>query len=119
VKITAPFALIGLQIAVVAMPVATASSATLDAGQSKAVQIVADATLIDAQCQSINANFGLAFKYAEEHGIDAADIMPVGSRRAEFQTAYRQRIKTTPPEELCGALISNYNRSFPGLFTGR
>lgn len=118
-KITPPFALIGLPIALLAMPVATASSASLDASQAKAMQIVADATLIDAQCRSVNANFALAFKYAEEHGIDAADIMPVGSRRAEFQTAYRQRIKTTPAEELCGALISNYNRSFPGLFTAR
>ena len=117
-NIIAACALIGFPIALLAVPV-TASSATLDAGQSTAMQIVADATLIDAQCRGINANFGMAFKFAEEHGIEAVDIMPVGSRRAEFQTAYHQRIQTTSPEELCGPLAARYNQSFPGLFTNR
>jgi hypothetical protein len=118
VNITARFAPIALPIALLAMPIA-ASSATVDSGQSTAMQIVADATLIDAQCQGINANFGMAFKLAEGHGIEAADIMPVGGRRAEFQTAYHQRIQATSLEELCGPLVSRYNQSFPGLFTNR
>ncbi len=117
-NITAPLARIALPIALLAMPVA-ASSATVDAGRSTAMQIVADATLIDAQCHGVAANFGMAFKFAEGHGIEPVDIMPVGSRRAEFQAAYHQRIKTTSLEELCGPLVSSYDQSFPGLFTSR
>ena len=83
------------------------------------VQMLADVTLIDAQCRSMNASFGPVLRYAAEHGLHPVDIMPLGGRRAEFQAAYTRRLNTTSPEELCGQLARQYDQEFPGVFTAR
>ncbi len=61
------------------------------AASDNAMQVVADATVIDAECRTTNTMFGLVFRYGEEHGIQTVDVMPLGRRRREFETALNQR----------------------------
>ena len=96
-----------------------AGSAPLPQGQTRAIQMLADVTLVDSQCKKVNANFGVAFGYAQEQGVHPADIMPLGRHRAEFQSASDRRLSTMPLNELCGSFTLQYERDFPGLFAER
>jgi len=80
---------------------------------------LADVTLIDSQFRSINASFGMVFQYAEKHGVDPIDIMPLGRPRNEFQAAYNERLAATTHDELCDRLARQYVQEFPGMFTAR
>ena len=118
-KTVRPFAIIGILLAGLACASSSVPAAASSASQSQAIEVLADVTLIDAQCRTLNATFGMAFSYAEAHGVHATDIMPLGTRRAEFQAAYDRRAKATPHDELCGSLAHQYDQEFPGLFTAR
>ena len=89
------------------------------AAADDAMQVVADATVIDAECRTTNTIFGLVFRYGEEHGIQTVAIMPLGRRRREFETAFHQRLTTTPHEEICGSLQARYSQKFPDWFQAR
>ena len=94
-------------------------SAPLPQSQTRAIQVLADVTLVDSQCRKVNADFGVAFRYAEQQGVHPADVMPLGRHRTAFQAASDLRRDTTPLEELCGAFMLQYERDFPGLFADR
>jgi len=68
------------------------------------VQFLADVTLIDSHC-TVNASFGIAFQYSQLHGLDWADIMPLGRLRSEFQSAFYHRLRTASKDELCGSMV--------------
>jgi hypothetical protein len=94
-------------------------SGPLPHNQTEAIQVLADVTLIDSQCRKVSADFGLAFRYAEEQGVRGVDVMPLGRRRASFDAASEHRLGTTPVAELCGSLLQRYVQNFPGLFAQR
>lgn len=94
------------------------SAATTEPGQN-VMQMLADAVAIDAECGTWNTMFGVVFRYGEEHGIHAVDIMPLGKRREEFQAAYSRRMGTTARNELCGPIQERYHRLFPDWFSRR
>lgn len=118
-KTVVPFAAVGIALAILASASSSMTSAAGSTIQSQAIEFLADVTLIDAQCRSLNATFGMAFTYAEGRGVHATDIMPLGARRAEFQAAYDRRARSTPHDELCGSLARRYDQEFPGLLTAR
>ena len=115
---TIPWLIAGAPIVLLALA-SPSSPAPLPPSQTKAVQLLADVTLIDSECRKVNANFGVAFRYAEEQGVHAVDIMPLGRHRAEFQSASDRRLSTTAPDELCGSFMLQYERDFLGLFAER
>ena len=89
------------------------------AGDGQAMQLLADAVVIDAQCNSANTVFGAVFRYGEAHGIRLTDVMLLGKRRGEFLRAYDNRVASTPREEICGSLLARYQQAFPDWFVSR
>ncbi len=63
-----------------------AHPASTDA-DGNAMQMLADATVIDAECRTTNTMYGALFLYGEEHGVQEDDILLSGKRRQEFEAA--------------------------------
>ncbi len=82
-----------------------------------AVQLLADVTLIDAQCRGVAVFFGSAFRIAAAQGLDVADVMPGSRLRRLFEAAMARRAAATSREELCGALATDYAAAMPDLMS--
>ncbi len=89
------------------------------AAENNAMQVLADATVIDAECRTTNTMFGSVFRYGEEHGIHVVEIMPLGRRRQEFETAFNRRLTATAHDQICGSLQARYLQAFPDWFRAR
>ncbi len=101
-----------------------ALASALHAGSCRAdaddvLQMMADATVIDATCRTTNTLYGAVFRYGEVHGIDRDDILISGKRRTAFEAAMARRRATTPPEDICGSLLTRYREAFPDWFRSR
>ena len=83
------------------------------------LQVFADVVLIEAQCRTLNADYGKLFAYAERNGLRPVDVMPLGERRAAFEAAYRRRAREMKPDRLCGELAAERDATVPGVFTPR
>jgi hypothetical protein len=81
------------------------------------VQILADVTLIDAECHDVRVMFGPAIAAGKKLGLRFSDVLPAGPLRARFEAAYRRRFADTSQEELCGEVVRHYAAELPGLFT--
>jgi hypothetical protein len=81
------------------------------------VQILADVTLIDAECRDVRVMFGPAIAAGEKLGLRFSDILPTGPLRARFEADYRQRFAGTSHDDLCSAVVQHYAAELPGLFT--
>ncbi len=81
------------------------------------VQIVADVTLIDAECRNVRVAFGPAIGILSLAGIRLGDVLPKGSLRDRFEADYKNRFETTSHDDLCGEVVTRYGTKFPGLFT--
>jgi hypothetical protein len=81
------------------------------------VQILADVTLIDAECRDVRVMFGAAIAAGEKLGLRFSDVMPTGPLRARFEADYRQRLADTTHDDLCVEVVQHYAAELPGLFT--
>ena len=100
-------------------PVASAGQMRPLAPTDDAVQVLADAVLIESGCGQINVDYGKLFAYAERHGVDPVDVMPLGGRRSAFDAAYRRRARDVQGDALCGTLAGEIAATIPGVFTAR
>jgi hypothetical protein len=96
----------------VALPSAAENAAT---PRIAPLQVMADATLIDARCQGFVVDFGALFRYGEANGIAAAAVLPLGKLRKSFELAYARRARSTPPEDLCSGVAEQDDEEAPGV----
>ena len=84
-----------------------------------AADLLADATLVDAECPSVAVDFGIALRAVEALDVQPSAFMPAGSLRGRFEAAYGQRFAGTSHDDLCGPVVDDEDRRFPGLFHRR
>ncbi len=86
-------------------------------GLKEAIQVLADLTAIDADCRDLAVDFGIGFRYAEQHGLSPASILPTGARRPAFEAALRLTQSNDGAIVECGTLARHYSIALPGSVT--